>query len=674
MGLYVWRSQALIALTGLLASVLLVAGPPPAVADPVVILHQADFDHGTYIIDQPGNYRLGEDISFNPNSPAALDAAIGSGAIPPAVAAGLDLSIPVDAYRSGWPLATQFLHEPADPFIPGGLLEPRYDPSAYGVGFFAAIAIEADDVVLDLDGHTIEQSAEHALLQRFFAVIELNDQPFLPGQGPSGFGDEVVAASNVTIKNGTIGRSAHHGIHGNGNEHIRIRNVDFDGYEVAAVALNGVDGLDIRNSEATNRKDVPVVGTFSSARFISGYVDQLVRDGSPTTLTVEGVTLTAADVQSQLRLSINAVHADVIDAGLGFIDPVAHPDEYALYHNRFGVVDGNSYSFLVNGLGVAVDGFPLHPAGPDARPSRNVRLTNVHVRDQESFINEVPALDAGSIDGPEGAAVIDPVGAVFQVLNTHPDTGVPVTVSTLDPATASYTGNALANAQALVAKANEGGEFDSTPLDTSRMKINSILLSWVEGEPGSNDLGDIGAAFFCNGDSMFHVDKGAIAFKMDAASRVRLVNTQVDGLVNLGAAGSLVCGDDFETLSHPLATLPGYGGAAVRGYSFAGSHNVIAVRATASGLHSHNGSAVGFDVFTDSDRVRLVRTSVDGVVAGSDPSGPAGGPNGPANAAGVHIGSDASRVRIVRATTSGLEGRDAECAVLDQRESPSCRN
>lgn len=220
----------------------------------VVMLTGNDFRHGTYVIDQPGRYALGEDISFNPNSPSVLTDAIAAGTPPQT----LGLTAPLDAYQAGHPLPPQFITGGVEHFIPGGPADARYDPAAFGVGFFAAIAVTADDVVLDLAGHTIEQSAEHALLQRFFAVVELADQPFLPAQGPSDFGDGIAPANNVTIENGTVGRSSHHGIHGNGNRGVTIRNVDFVDYEVGAVALNGVQELTVQHVTATNRKDVPV--------------------------------------------------------------------------------------------------------------------------------------------------------------------------------------------------------------------------------------------------------------------------------------------------------------------------------------------------------------------------------------------------------------------------------
>ncbi len=652
---------ALVLLIGLLAI------PVPeadARASGVIVLTQDDFKYGTYIIDQPGTYQLGEDISFNPNSPATLTAALEDGSIPPDVAAALGLTAPVDAYHSGMPLATQFNYGPAQTFAPGGPLDARYDPAGYGVGFFAAIAIQTDNVTLDLNGHTIEQSAEHALLQRFFSVIELADQPFIPNQGPASFGTELEAATHVTIKDGTIGRSSHHGIHGNANEHVAIRNVDFEGYEVGAVALNGVNGLTIDNSVAENRKDVPVVGTFSSAMFIKTYIDDLVRSGSETTLLVNGTELSASAIQSGLKTAINNVHHDVVVAGLGQIDATAHPDEYALFHNKHGLIDGNSYSFLVNNIGVAVNGFPFVPDGVTQIAAKNILLRNVTVVDQESFINEIPAIDTnGAAAG--GNAAIDPVGAVFQVRNLHPDTGAPVTISTLDDDAATYLGNPVANAQAFVAKAKLAGDIGSGHLDTTRLNIPATVIDWVEGTPGSETLADIGTTYFCNGDSMFHVNKGAIGFKMDAAENVRLVKTKVDGLVNLGLPGDGICGDYSAGQSHPADPLPGYGGAFVRGYTFSGTTNALVDRASASGLSSMSGPAVGFAVLNDSADIKFVRASADDLNAGWGEYMPTSGPNGPAYAAGFYVSVDSSGTRIALGCATNMIGYDGTYFVHD---------
>ncbi len=594
----------------------------------VTDLYQSDFEEGTYIIDTPGVYRLAEDISFNPNSPAMLG---------------------TDAYGAGFPRPEQLA--PSGP----------YDPKAFGIGFFAAIAITAEGVVLDLAGHTIAQSEEHALLMRFFAVIELADQPFIPTQGPSDFGPQLLSAKNVVIKNGTIGRSSHHGIHGNGNRRVLIENVDFKDFEVAAVALNGVDGLRIRNSTATNSKAVRVLGIWSAGLFIRPYIEYLLGTNASTVLSVDGTTLNAEAVRDALRESINDVHEDLIVHGLGAIDETNHPEEYALFHNPFGVIDGNAYGYLVNGLGVAVDGFPFKPDRRTGAPARNVKLSNVHVVDQVAFINEIPAVSQ------KGQPVIDPVGAVFQLRNRHPDTKAPITISSLDDTQAVYAGNVVANAQALVAKAFLNGDFDGSPLDLRRLNITREVLDFVEAKSGKETLASLvpsEADYFCNGDSMFHVNKGVIAFKMDAVKGVRLKDTSATGIANLGDEGVDVCGPYDK--SHPKATLSGYGGAVARGYTFSGSTRVRVKNSQVNDLRARTGSAIGFDILTDSRNVRIKNASVQAVDAGAEYTPNPDAPNDLPTAAAFRFGADTARVNIHRVCADDLSAYGTTDVILDE--------
>lgn len=544
----------------------------------VVVLYQEDFEDGTLIIDEPGNYRLGEDIVFNPRAAEALG---------------------VDAYDASMPSAEQ--------------LAGAYDADAYRLGFFAAIAISASNVDLDLDRHRIEQSAEHALLQRFFAVIELADQPFVPGQGPNNFGMCFETAKHVRIHDGVIGRSSHHGIHGNGNVDIAIEHVDFEDYEVGAVALNGVHGLEISHCTATNRKDVPVLGTFSAAMFIKRYVDYLVTSGSNTRLNVRGnAQLSAEDVQQALRDSVNAVHTDVLASGA--IDALAHPAEYALFHNKLGILDGNSYSFLTGAFGVQVNGFPGVPSPGFSIPSKDVSIEHVTVRNQSAFINEIVALGAGA----NGA--IDPVGSVLQLLNAHPDTGAPVTITTWDKTLAEYSGNVVADAQLLVAKAALAGDFAGSGLDVSRLSISAAVIEWAEAaQSGASvakltNLSTVSGGWRCNGDSMFHVNKGVIAFKIDATQDAHLKDVTVETLSNFGAAGSSVCGDYSYSRSHPLATLTGYGGAHTRGVSLSGSTRVKLEQLSLESIASATGQSVGVDVFTGSSSIEIKNVDLAGAI------------------------------------------------------------
>ena len=168
-------------------------------------LSQADFENGTYRIKESGKYKLTEDIVFEPQES-----------------------------NDYWP-----------PFD----LWEEYPPSAYYLGFFAAITIEADDVEIDLNGFEIRQSDEFYLLQRFFNAIELNNRIFVQNEGvaslnyqetdtPAGGTDAAGALftpTNVLIKNGRIGKSSHAGIHGNSVVGLEINDVQISGFEVAGI-------------------------------------------------------------------------------------------------------------------------------------------------------------------------------------------------------------------------------------------------------------------------------------------------------------------------------------------------------------------------------------------------------------------------------------------------------
>lgn len=161
------------------------------------LLRQTDFDHGTYQIKKSGLYVLCEDIVFNPD-PEYLETST--------------------AYTEN---------------------------KAYAMGYFAAITVECDDVVIDLQGCTIRQSYEHYFTQRFFNIIELGSSPFITSQGPALVNQSVgdypyVSANHCLIINGTIGLSSHGGVHGNNNTGILLQKLSVVDFESCGVQLNGV--------------------------------------------------------------------------------------------------------------------------------------------------------------------------------------------------------------------------------------------------------------------------------------------------------------------------------------------------------------------------------------------------------------------------------------------------
>ena len=132
---------------------------------------------------------------------------------------------------------------------------------AYALGFFAAIAVEANDVTIDLCGNTMQFGYDFYLQQRFAAIIEIANQPFLPGQGPADWGSDFVHVDNVVVRNGILGSTSHHGIHSNAATNVLIEDLVIRDFEVCGIQLNGFQNVTLQNLDiGPSLHDVPLSG------------------------------------------------------------------------------------------------------------------------------------------------------------------------------------------------------------------------------------------------------------------------------------------------------------------------------------------------------------------------------------------------------------------------------
>merc|ERR1711981_508196 len=120
----------------------------------------------------------------------------------------------------------------------------------------------------------------HYIHQRFFSIIELNKSPFIKKQGPSNFGDAKGKngnfPKNIYIKNGILGKSSHHSIHGNGNKNVLIENIIFKDYEVGAIAINGGENIICRFIKILNSlHEVPINFWYSNALYTRRFLYEL---------------------------------------------------------------------------------------------------------------------------------------------------------------------------------------------------------------------------------------------------------------------------------------------------------------------------------------------------------------------------------------------------------------
>lgn len=470
-----------------------------------------------------------------------------------------------------------------------------YSGDEYALGFFAAIAIRSHDVTLTLNRSTLQQSALFALQQRFFALIELADQPFVPGQGPADFGDELVPAENVIITNGSLGRSSHHGVHGNGARRVLLHAIDFADYEVAAVSVNGVHDFVVDQCRALgSRNDVPVGATYSAARFLVPFIDAAlaIRGSDDPALAPEYDNLVAkSDV---LRIAMNSTVVAVQDNLPGSI-----PDVFQLGNDE-GLIDGNGYGFLFNVRGVAVNGF-VEQLPTVEQCATNVAMFECEVRNTAAAVDQVVALREVS----SGRVLTDTAGAVLPI-------------DRIVDGDKKYVGTPLSDAQIALARLVNASALLQGTGEFSGLYVPNEIVEWAENaNPASlDDIPDFATRYerIYNGDSMFHVNKGVLGVNCNGIYGLTLKNVVVDGVRNAGMAA--------DEGNHPNQgeSMVGYTGDDAVGVSLAACHRVSLCSVDISEIvaEPENGVALGVNVRGRTQNVLLKKCSTPSLRIGAE--------------------------------------------------------
>ena len=454
----------------------------------IVYIRQEDFKNGSVRITKPGIYVLQEDIVFNPNEQG-------------------DFQPRVEDIQSGkYPI-----------------------PGPYQLGFFAAVTIESNDVIFDLNGHSIQQSKKHFLQQRFYANIQLGSSPFIMNQGPSsGITGSYKAPTDFVVMNGTLGLSSHHGIHGNLMTNGVLYNLDIAEFQVAGIALNGaVNSIlcDISIHDTTGVKSdsvgVPVLFTYSQGRFIRSFLQSLRRSQPDAFLTIQGENKTIETIIQEL--------SDAMDTTF---DAFIHQNNEALipdvFRNVSRLSDGNVYGLLLHVKGVAVNGLlESRPEGDNIGNReifiKNINIKNIHSSPIETImLTKYENVDDFQLGYNNKNIMKGPVGDVFDIMfNTSLER--------------SYKENVLANAQLILAKYKilNIGTFGTTYIEqdiidwaaTQGASIDDIVKECPEG--GEEMDGDK-IVYKEGGDAMAHVMKGNFGLFISGGKTIRAQNVVVN--------------------------------------------------------------------------------------------------------------------------------------------------
>ncbi len=540
----------------------------------VTYLDNDDFKEGTYRIKTPGIYRLTEDIILEPN----------------------------DGHEC-FPTLTQ---QETFPSRPGPFI----------LGFFAGITIETKNVILDLNGFTIKQSIRFYLLQRFFSTIELANSPFIPKndkttQGPANFGLKFVPAENVLIKNGILGLTSHHGIHGNAAKNIMIENIKIQDFEVGGIALNGVDNVLVRNVSCQNSMGtslmVPVNGRFSAAVYLWRTLSLIVNAEMPDYgINIGNQSLNVYEAYQTLNGYIKETVKQVVRQNIHHVPKFPDPI-YRLFGNPKGLQDCSAiYGILINKNGIAVNDFgACDPECKEVISAKNILISNCTISNLVLEPREVVALlhEDGSFQKDFSGSMIMAVEKNWFLTKNQNQTRFNPELTFVKNREFDFI---LATQVLLFKYATEKKIKWAKGVAT----ISDNVVDWVMmGNKPLKDFPIIKTAR--NTDIMGHVMKGAIGIRLDFVNGASLQNNHVKGLTNLsppGIANDILQGyldsdtpDNLETNYHHLGNPKskdidiGYSGDYVRGISCTKTNQVLINNHLIEDLISNHGSGFGID-------------------------------------------------------------------------------
>ena len=491
-------------------------------------LTQKDFNNGTLLLNEDNrHYQLKENIIFHPNA--------------------------------------------QNDFLPRKD-QPEYQTLGFSLGFFAVISISGKNILLDLNGFTISASEEFTLQQRFFSIIELADAPFIPGEGPGIFSSKITSGKNVIISNGTLGLSSHHGIHGNLAENILIEKLTIQNFEFVGLALNGCSNVAIKDVQIkNNRQNVPVMATYSAARFLKMFSNHLL---SKNILTYD-ITNALKDHLKPLEEEMNATLKEVKNK---------QKVTSKLFGNVTGLPDGNVFGLLIKNPGFAVNDF-----SSSGLQTKNIFLYNVRIENLKCKVDEVISLSTQNGTG----ALTDVAGAVLQIDKIKQGE--------------KYQGTVLSNLQIYLSKI-----CADLKISLGKNNISQDIIAWSEHKISFSQLLKKGYVYKCGSDSMNHLGKGIIGYRLEGLDNVYMKNCSTGQIENQGNLGLVRAG----CKNHDLAKRPGYFGANTVGINISYCSNIVIRKFTSQGLVSKNGDTLGINVLFNS-KVTLAKIQIKDLVAGT---------------------------------------------------------
>ncbi len=469
------------------------------------------------------------------------------------------------------------------------------------LGFFAAIAIYSENVYLNLNGKTLRASEIFILQQRFFSLIELANSPFIFGQGPGAFSSSTSfqSSKNVIIRNGTLSRNSHHCIHGNSTFNLLLENLTCRDFEFIGIALNGSENIILHKVEIkNNRTDIAVDANYSAGRFARLFSQRLL------SMNVLNITQ-----KENLQQRVRALEKD-LDKTRDEILRTGRTTTY--FNNPSGIADGNVYGLVIKNKGVAINELESEPKDI----TRNICLRRVRIENLKCNVPEIIALS----DINKKGAQLDVSGSVFQIYN-YTENG-------------KYKGNSLSELQLYLAELSL-----TLKIPLGKTNITMDVIEWARSSSDISELLNKGYVYKRSADSMFHVNKGIIAYRFDAIHNLTLDKCSFYNIENIGHIGlkNNTINDyhknnnqnvensngeennkkqEIITIAHDLCIRLEYPGANSYGISLSSCENVNIEKLRGEKIKSENGNAIGVQTFFKCKDINFDLIKIKNIKAG----------------------------------------------------------
>jgi len=590
----------------------------PSAQDDVYQLYQSDFEEGTYRITESGTYIVMEDIELNFN--AAPD----------------DHPSPNNIEDDFW--------WPTDADAYPGAQAAR---DAYFLGYFAGLTIEVDDVVLDLNGHEIKMAKAFYYQQPYFSIIEVENQPFLPQQGPGFFGSDPIYPSRVTIKNGVLGLSSHHAIHGNWNHDIVVQDVHVKDFQTHGIQFNGFTNLDIINCEIGPSSDMAYLnGNYGHLRLILPILENVAE---------QAISLEMDDILFAGRSEAMSMY-DLIDKVVQEMDMAF---KFAMYGETFEGHElwaeaqkmfinpsGLPYGAVLYGLFLNYPSAGIFGWHVNDVLSYNATVENVYIHDLRHKGIEVVGYQSGgrvfcnAFNGPLPAfdTFGDEDAWTFQKQLYYDDDVTEYDVQ--------YHGSIITDIW--IAQFYYGTtDYDNWP-GIPYMGVDDQLVEWAMGL--NDDYINQNTAnmyFSCNEDAMFHPSKGLLAMKASGTDGMAIKGLRIENIQDETPLGSDLCGHkDTYHFSQQEPYQIGFSMNMVMGISMDFMTSTTMEDVVMDKMVSNTGLVYGFAAWFESEITLKGNLNLKGLMAGfsldDDMFGYASRPNKAAESCSIRYYDDDS--------------------------------